>query len=260
MEAADGDPAWFGGADELQLRTRGWRPEGTLHYVKVSRGATDGAPPKPGIVSRKEWGADARKGGCRPREPASYGLVKATVVHHTVNSNKYTEAEAPGVVLAICRYHRNALGWNDVGYNALVDRFGNIYAGRAGGLNHAVIGAHAQGVNAQTSGVAAIGTHTTTRAGRPAMRALTRWLAWKLVIHGHTTKGSARMVSAGGETSRYAEGTVFHTKRIIGHRRTNLTECPGNALARQLSTLRERVQNLIDRSADGGDTGGINGR
>ena len=69
-EIANGDPAWFGGADELQLRTRGFRPTGTLHYVDVPdagdepRGA---APAKPGIVSRREWGAERNSGGCEPR-------------------------------------------------------------------------------------------------------------------------------------------------------------------------------------------------
>ena len=285
IEIANGDPAWFGGADELQLRTRGWRPHGTLHYVNVSgdstpaegaltgvRQAVNGAvvaaagllavdaaaadPAEPDVVSRRAWGADLDRGGCEPRVRASYDQVKAAVVHHTVGSNNYSKAEAPSVVLAICRYHRNALNWNDIGYNALVDRFGTIYAGRDGGLGRAVIGAHAQGVNAQTTGVAVMGTHTNQAIGKPAMQGLTQWLAWKLVQHGQTTEGKAKMVSAGGETSRYRAGDRFRMQRIVGHRRTNLTECPGDELNRQLAKLRRRVQGAIDRSGGAPDPGG----
>ena len=36
IETEDGNPVYFGGADELQLRARGWRPRGRLHYVNVS--------------------------------------------------------------------------------------------------------------------------------------------------------------------------------------------------------------------------------
>jgi N-acetylmuramoyl-L-alanine amidase len=288
IEIANGDPAWFGGADELQLRTRGWRPRGTLHYVNVSgdstaaeglltdvREAVNGAvvaatdllsadlaaadPGMPDVVSRRAWGAERRNGGCKPRRRPDYGVVRAAVVHHTVGSNTYSRAEAPDVVLAICRYHRNAQRWDDIGYNALVDRFGTIYAGRDGGLGRAVVGAQAQGVNAQTTGVAVMGTYSKKGVSSAAKRGLTRWLAWKLVKHNKTTKGRARLVSAGGETSRYRKGERFRTKRIIGHRKTNLTECPGNGINRRLGDLRRRVQNVIEREGGPKNPGGGGG-
>ena len=272
VETANGDPVYFGGADEVQVRTRGWRPAGTLHYVNVS-GTTGGfesaltearevlngafistvgviepeaeaTPVRPEIVKRSEWGATG--GGCRPRERASYDRVKAAVVHHTVTSDDYTPEEAPGIVLGICRYHRNANGWNDIGYNALVDRYGTIYAGRAGGIHRTVIGAHAQGFNAQTTGVAALGTHTANPIGPASMEGFVSFLAWKLSTHGLRAKGKTRMRSAGGSASRYPAGRRVRKNRVLGHRRLGLTACPGDALKRQIGKIRRRTQARID--------------
>ena len=294
MEVGSGDPVWFGGVEQLQLRTRGWRPSGRIHYVNVSGDATpaDAAltaarstvsdlsvaaarlfggesavagPDRPAIVSREEWGAERRRGGCEPRKRPDYGTVRAAVVHHTVSDNSYSRAEAPGMVLAICRYHRNANGWDDIGYNALVDRFGTLYEGRDGGLGRAVVGAHSQGFNAQTSGLASLGTHTSVALSRPAMRAAADFLAWKLVRHGKDASGRATLVSAGGSASRYGEGERVRVRKIIGHRKVGLTECPGTALHRKLDRLIRKVRRRIaaagGKSPDGGGggSGGIGG-
>ena len=76
-------------------------------------------------------------------------------------------------MLGICRYHRDSNGWNDIGYNFLVDKYGQIFEGRAGGSTRPVIGAQAQGYNSHSTGIACLGTFTdarrTTDAGLDAL-------------------------------------------------------------------------------------------
>jgi hypothetical protein len=271
VETANGDPVYFGGADELQVRSRGVRPRGRLHYVNVSgtdtlpnriltaaRSAANSAfisvasvasagaaPSEPEIVRRRQWGASLESGGCRPRAEPLYGRVKAAAVHHTVNANKYGHDEAAGIVLGICRFHRNGNGWNDVGYNFLVDRFGTVYEGRAGGMRKAVVGAHTGGFNSRTTGAASIGTHTESPASEEAVNAFARLLAWKLSVHGRKARGKTRLRSAGGSVSRYPAGRKVRVKRIFGHRRVNWTECPGDSLKRQLRRIRKVAHQAI---------------
>jgi hypothetical protein len=247
VEVAGGDPVYTGGSDEVQVRARGWRPRGRLHYVEVSGTThipaghpTKAAVRRPDLVSRQAWGANRRRGGCHPRTSPLHGKVRAAAIHHTVTTNRYSRREAPGIVLGICRYHRNANGWNDIGYNALVDRFGRIYAGRFGGLSKPIVGAHAEGVNSQTTGLSAIGTHTRKPLGKRGRRAMVRFLAWKFDQHGfrpRDVKGTARLISAGGGTSRFRKGDRVRVRRVFGHRRTNHTVCPGPALRRQLEGI-----------------------
>lgn len=275
VETANADPVYFGGADELQVRSRGWRPSGTIHYVNVSgttgelggiltaaRRAVNSAfisaaavldpeaealPARPEIIKRSEWGATRSEGGCRPRATPAKGVVKAAAVHHTVTANRYSEAEAPAIVLGICRFHRNGNGWNDIGYNALVDRFGNVYAGRAGGVRKPIVGAHAQGFNSETTGVASIGTHTSTPISTATKGALVDYLAWKLSVHGLRATGKTTLTSAGGEASRYPRGHRVRLNRVIGHRAVGLTACPGEALEVTIPRLRHLIQHRIDQ-------------
>jgi hypothetical protein len=241
------DPLWVGTAGAVQYRLSRPVPALRLHFVRVAKRVHAAAATRvraararaqqPIFVSRKQWGADA----CRPRSAPDYGEVRAVHVHHTVSLNDYSRREAPAMVLAICRYHRNSNGWDDIGYNALVDKYGVLYEGRAGGLDKPVVGAQAQGFNAQTAGIASIGDHTATAVGPAVLDALARYIRWKLPVHGQPLSGRVTLTSAGGSLTRYAAGARVTLKRVIGHRDTGRTSCPGSALYAQLPELRNVV-------------------
>ncbi|MGA8218780.1 MAG: N-acetylmuramoyl-L-alanine amidase [Solirubrobacterales bacterium] len=278
VEQEDGTPIYAGGADQAQVRAS-FRPRGRLHFVNVSgtsggfadrlvnaaRHAINTAfisvastpvaqalklSPKPRVVSRAGWGADLATGGCQPRGPAEYGSVQAAVIHHTVNANDYTPEEAPSIVLGICRFHVFGNGWNDIGYNALVDRYGTLYEGRAGGLKRPVVGAQAQGFNSQTTSIASIGDHTTEAPTPPAQRSIIRFLAWKLGVN-HATPATAmvQLTSGGGPESRYPAGTVITVPRVLGHTTLGLTACPGGAMIPLVPQIQAAVQKRIKHFA-----------
>ena len=237
-------PAWAGKADWVQYRSERRLPGAKLHFVRtigtVPRTASvRAAEAQPGMVPRAGWGAE----NCPPRSAPDYGAVHMAFVHHTVNLNDYSREEAPAVVLGICRYHRNSNGWNDIGYNFLVDRYGTIYEGRAGGVDQPIVGAQAAGYNSVSTGIANIGTFEDVPQTNEALDAMARLIRWKLPLHGAPTAGTVTVTSAGGSTNRYPAGTPVTFNRISGHRDGNSTACPGSALYAQLPELRRRVGN-----------------
>ena len=107
-----------------------------------------------------------------PRAPPTYGDVQVAFVHHTVTANDYGPAESAAIVLGIAKYHRDTNGWNDIGYNFLVDRYGQVFEGRAGGVDQAVVGAQAQGYNSHSTGVAVLGTYSSAADPEAALEAI----------------------------------------------------------------------------------------
>ena len=248
------EPAYTGAADVFQLRLRGSarglrarfvRAQPTARAARHVTGrrrrrrarAHRSQSSEPTIITRSEWGGDS----VPPRAAPQYGEVQAAFVHHTVNSNDYTPEESPGIVLGIARYHRDSNGWNDIGYNFLVDKYGQVFEGRAGGIDQAVIGAQAQGYNSVSTGIACIGTFTALPPAEPGFDALARLIGWKLSLHGVPTEGTVVVSSRGGPTNRYPSGTPVTLERIPGHRDGDSTSCPGDALYAQLPALRARA-------------------
>jgi hypothetical protein len=246
------DPAFVGAADEFQVRLRGTPRALRARFVRALPTATTarrlgrrlrrraraarapqaGAPPA--MIMRPEWGADA----VPPREPPQYGAVHMALVHHTVTANDYGPEDSAGIVLGIARYHRNSNGWNDIGYNFLVDKYGQIFEGRAGGIDQAIVGAQAQGWNSTSTGIACLGDFTSVANTPAGMNALAQLIGWKLSVHGVPVEGTVTLTSIGGAENKYPSGTTVTFQRIGGHRDGCNTACPGNVLYSQLPALR----------------------
>ena len=143
------------------------------------------------------------------------------------------------MIRAMYRYHTRNLGWSDIGYNFLVDRFGRLWVGRAGGPRRAVRGAHTLGFNHASVGVAAIGNFETGRVGKPMIRALVRVAAWKLDGYDGHPRRTVWIRSDGSDLFR--DGRLVELPTIDGHRDTNETACPGDALYRALPAVRRRT-------------------
>ncbi len=188
----------------------------------------DGLPRMPAIVTRRQWGADESLGDqCwPPRYGRTFNVV---FVHHTAGSNSYTRRESASIVRGIYAYHTQSRDWCDIGYNFLVDRYGTVYEGRAGGIRKAVRGAHAGDYNVNSTGISLMGEFTNVFPPKAMRRSLVKLVAWRLGVAYHGGYGRARI-----------NGKVFN--RISGHRDAMSTSCPGQQVYDWLPTAASQGQ------------------
>ena len=236
-----GNPWWTGPSDRIEYRLHGAVSRLRAYFVRspleTTTARTLSTASSPAIVSRASWNADE----AIVRAPPQYAdAVRFAIVHHTAGSNSYTQADAPAVVRGIELYHVQANGWNDIGYNLLVDRFGTVYEGRAGGVDKNVVGAHALGFNTGSVGIAVLGTYGSATPSTAAQDALAKVLAWRLDL-AHVEPVSTLSVVSGG-SERFPAGIPVFLRAVSGHRDTGLTECPGNALYGLLDTISARAE------------------
>lgn len=203
--------------------------------------AGSGVPTMPTVITRAQWGADE---SLMTWAPEYAPTVKAAVIHHTADSNDYTCDQSAALVRATYYYHAVTNGWGDIGYNALVDKCGNIFEGRSGGLNLPAIGAHTGGFNTGTFGIAMIGDYTSVTPPAETVAAVSQMVGWKLSNSYDNPTGTVTL-TGGGYGSTYPEGSNVTLPVIFAHRDVWNTDCPGNAGYAALDTIRSQVAQLV---------------
>lgn len=264
-----GEPIWVGEGTALQLQSPGSVLGVRVHLVEppsppVAPGALKGdavaaaaalplaqpvfgaGPGQPPIIARSAWAH-----GARPAVAPAYGAVRLAFVHHTENANAYLPGEVPPMLYAIYQYHRYVRGWDDIGYNFVIDHFGRIWEARAGGVDRAVIGAQAGGYNAVSTGVAVLGSFTDVVPPPAALRALEHLLAWKLSLHGLPSQGRVTVAvnPADAFYTPFRPGQRVSLPRVAGHRDGDSTDCPGTAFYDRLPAVRPQVTRLAGQPA-----------
>ncbi|HET9381280.1 MAG TPA: peptidoglycan recognition protein [Streptomyces sp.] len=199
--------------------------------------------PRPHIVPRSAWLGTA----ARPQPPPRYDdRVVAVFVHHTDTPNDYDCADTPRILRDLYTGQTGARDWDDIGYNFVVDRCGTVYEGRAGGVTRAVTGAHTQGFNHRSTGIAALGTFTEgVPVPQETVDAIAAVAAWKLGPARIDPRAMVDLVSSNGH-SRYAAGTTVSLPAVSGHNDGYMTSCPGAELSARLPAVRglaARMQN-----------------
>ncbi|OZC88587.1 cold-shock protein [Rhodococcus sp. 06-412-2C] len=190
----------------------------------------------PKVITRAQWGADE---SIRCATPTIDDFIGGATVHHTAGSNDYSKSESAEIVRAIYAYHAQTLGWCDIGYNALVDKYGQIFEGRAGGLDKPVQGAHAGGFNENTVGVAMMGDYSTEDPSQETVDSVGKFLGWRLGKAGLDPKGTTTMTSEGTDFTFIGKGKTVDLPVIFGHRDVGNTECPGDAGYARLGEIRD---------------------
>jgi hypothetical protein len=199
------------------------------------------AAPRPAIVPRAEWKADEKI----VRESPTYlDDVKAVFLHHTNHPNDYDCADVPGMLRSLQDDHVRGNGWDDTGYNFVVDRCGTVYEGRGGNVDRAVRGAHTKGYNTESTGIGALGTFDDEPPPQAMLDAIARVAAWKL-RPGADPHGTVELTST-SSGSLYEKGTIRKFPTLAGHRDGYATVCPGEELYDRLPQLRDAVARLRD--------------
>jgi len=230
--------------------------DGPLRALRLTRTAI-AATNQPDVTTRRAWGADESiRNGAQVFHP-----IKKIFIHHTVSANN--DSDPAATIRAIYAYHVQVRGWQDIGYNFLIDQRGVIYEGRyarpysAGerptgedSSGRGVEGAHTYEHNPGSVGIAMLGTYDSQAPSDAAVNSLVNLVAWEAGHHGINPLGSDTYANA-------SSGAAEQFPNVAGHRDapTAPSDCPGAKLYPMLPNIRQRAKQTIDSQAS--SSGGL---
>jgi N-acetylmuramoyl-L-alanine amidase-like protein/type IX secretion system substrate protein len=218
-----------GNTPKPRLKTQDFRHETSDLSPLTSRSSC--SCQQPAYLDRAGW---CPSGDCPPGPAPTPTSVTHLIIHHSATAN--TASDWAAVVRSFWDWHVNVNGWDDIGYNWLIDPNGVVYEGRGDNI----LGAHFCGKNTGTMGVCVIGTFTDVLPTQAALDKLTDLLAWKACDADIAPEGAAVHASSG-----------LNLHRISGHRDGCSTECPGDLFYPTIPSLRTAVKNYIENDCDG---------
>jgi uncharacterized protein with LGFP repeats len=233
---------------QLDLVDPGSSPADSALGTPDIQDTADAAMDMPDVYSRAQWGADER---IRTWNPTFAPTLKAATIHHTAGSNAYTAGQVAGIIRSIYEYHAVKLGWGDIGYHVIVDKYGRMWEGRYGGLSSTVVGAHSGGFNTSTFGVSMLGNYDVVDTTPAMIQSVSAIIAWKFALYGVDPAGTTTLTSSGGGTSRFAAGRQVALPTVFAHREVGSTACPGRYGFARMGEIRAGVSDRMRGVSDG---------
>jgi hypothetical protein len=156
------------------------------------------------------------------------------IVHHSAGNNQSNNFAT--VVKYIWDLHVNTNGWDDIGYNWLIDPNGFLYEGRPDNYQ----GAHFSCINQNTVGICVIGDYTLVQPSQAALSTLVNLLAFEATDHAIDINGQSYHVTGD-----------FFLDNLAGHRDSkgspfacSATVCPGDSFYPLLEEIRHQISGL----------------
>lgn len=229
--------------DSIQFRSNHTRDKAFTFRVFLPKGNKSGeadaqakkstsvvACPLPTYCDRICWGGNTSPADSTPTPTVPTHLI----VHHSAGFN--TSSNYKDVVSYYWDFHVNTNGWDDIGYNWLVDPNGVIYEGRGSGVQ----GSHFSCMNSYTLGICMIGNFVSRAPTDTSIGSLLNILAYEA--------SSFNIDPDGMSVHTTSQLNLFN---ISSHRDGNSstapigcpkgTTCPGDSLYSMLPEIRQRL-------------------
>lgn len=237
-ESTINDGAWlstliFTESDEIQFRCihpnfliiHSYEVDGTIEKDESEKRQQYCNCDSVSYLSRADWCPD---GSC-PRHPnPELQDVSFLIIHHS--GSDFESEDYSAVVRSYYYYHTQSRGWDDIGYNYLIDPEGVVYEGRGSGVK----GAHFCGANGNTEGICMIGNFNDrlpSEKSLDALQNLNQYLSCHYSIHLDQLK--------------FHEGSEEFLMGMSAHRDGCPTECPGETFYPTISEIRNETARSI---------------